>query len=141
MKLLKYMIAGLLLGTVSCAEDETNDSVLAGQREALLAETDMGIYVNGSAALRFDKKTHQASVAPSTYRFRIMDDAGMQYVEIVLGGMPQESKAVSGELTSVGFKLSDKKMQDVVLLKQDGERLWLWSDATHTGMILPWCEL
>lgn len=70
-----------------------------------------------------------------------MDDAGMQYVEIVLGGMPQESKAVSGELTSVGFKLSDKKMQDVVLLKQDGERLWLWSDATHTGMILPWCEL
>ena len=95
MKLLKYMIAVLLLGTVSCAEDETNDSVLAGQREALLAETDMGIYVNGSAALRFDKKTHQASVAPSTYRFRIMDDAGMQYVEIVLGGMPQESKAVS----------------------------------------------
>ena len=31
MKLLKYMIAVLLLGTVSFADDETNVSVLAGQ--------------------------------------------------------------------------------------------------------------
>ncbi len=139
---MKHIFAAVLFLTfAACANDGTDDSVLTSQREALLAATDMGIYVNGSPALRFDKNAHQLSVSPSEYRFRIMDNPGMQFVEIKLGGMPQEGQAVSGELAGTGFKVSDKKMQDVVLLKRDGDRLWLWSDATHTGMILPWIEL
>lgn len=141
MKYLKYMIAVLCLTVVSCANDDTDGSVLINQREALLAATDMGIYINGTVALRFDKSSHQMSVSPSKYQFRILDNSGIQHVEITLGGMPQEGKAVTGKLVSTGFKLSDKKMQDVVLLKRDGDQLWLWSDATHTGMILPWIEL
>lgn len=129
----------LVLG--ACSNDPTDDKALVGQREALLSTDAMGIYVNGSSALRFDKMSHQLSLSPSKFRFRLMDNAGMQYVEITLSAMPQEGKPVSAELRSSGFKVSDKKMQDVVLLKREDDRLWLWSDATRTGLILPWIEL
>lgn len=141
MKYLKYVIIALSLLVSACKNDSTDNKVVEGQREALLATSDIGIYQNGAAVLRFDKITHQLSVSPAKFQFRILDNAGMQYVEIMLGAMPQESKTVTGELVSKGYKLSNLKMQDVVLLKQEGELLWLWSDNARTGMILPWFEL
>lgn len=141
MKYAKYVIAALSLLAAACKNDPVDNNAMQGQREALLATSEIGIYQNGSAVLRFDKTTHQLGVSPAKYQFRILDNAGMQYVEITLGAIPQGSVTVTGEVSSKGYKLSNLKMQDVVLLKQEGELLWLWSDATHTGMILPWFEL
>lgn len=141
MKYTKYLLVFLLLLTAACNDDDADSTIRNDRREAFLAADEVGIYEDGVPALQFDPTTQQLTCAPSKFRFCILDNAGDRYVEIRLDAMPQQEKGVTTFLTNSGFDLTSKKMTDVVLLKREGDLLWLWSDATRTGMILQWIEL
>lgn len=137
---MKYVLPLLLAVALSaCKSDpEVQDpqDELNRQREALVLADGIGIYRNGEPSYLFDKKEHQLSVNPSQLAFRIQDDTGAKYVEVVLDAIPAVNVPVRLTLkNNVG--LTDAVLEDVVLLRSEQNGLWLWSDQAHTGVVLP----
>lgn len=142
MKYAKYFIVALaLLATTACQKDTPVDQQVGEQRDSFLAATEIGVYQNGSSALRFDRTSYQLAMSPDRFLFRIMDNTGTQYAQLKLDAQPSEGSGVNGEMTVAGFQVSAFTASDVRLLKREGELVWLWSDGARTGMIMPWIEL
>lgn len=130
MKYAKYLLLPLLLALLaSCKDDSGTDA--PASHEAV------GIYRNGKSLYQFDKVMHQLSVNPTTRTFRIQDNTGAKYVEFVLDKRPDANAAVQLKMTG-NIGLSDLTVDDMVLLRSTKDRIWLWSPATQTEVVLPW---
>lgn len=139
MKRLKYLFAlCTALALYACSSDDTDklDPTIKAERNALVANTQYGVYQNGQAGYIFDKSQQQLYVNPDKQIYRIQNDLGTRYAELTLKGEPTNKTSVSGTLVqNVGLK--SVTLDEVVLLKSDNDRLWLWCDNAHTGFILP----
>lgn len=137
MKCLKYIACLLLTAAAcSCSEDKT-DSRIKEQRQSLLDAQTVGIYQNGEAQLLFDKLTQQLFVDSSKATFRIQDDLGEKYLEIVLEKIPAAGERVSGTIRGdLGGQNADLK--NIILLQNQNGQIRLWTDDGRWGMILPW---
>lgn len=143
MNQLKYLfLSAIALGCSACSNDDTDktDPQIQAERKALTAATQYGIYQNGQASFVFDKNLHQLYVNPSKYIYRIQNDLGTKYAEVALQAAPSKKQGTTGTLTqNVG--ITSVAPNDLILLKSDREHLWLWSDDTHTGFIVPQIDL
>lgn len=143
MKRLKYLIALCsVLALSACGSDDTDklDPTIKAERNALAANTQYGVYQNGQAGYIFNKNQHQLYVDPGKQIYRIQNDLGTRYAELTLKGEPTTKSGVSGTLVqNVG--LTSVTLDEIILLKSDNDRLWLWCDNAHTGFILPRIKL
>ena len=135
MKTFKYI---LLLFSVSllyaCSKDE-ND-LYKEERSSLLSSTQIGIYQNGKALLLFDKQAHQYYCNPSQKLFRIQDVQGKQYTALQLNALPSGQERTDGKVEgNMGIKLDG--ITQLYILQSDEQFVWLWSDDTCIGFILP----
>ena len=135
MKTFKYI---LLLISVSllyaCSKDE-ND-LYKEERNSLLSSTQIGIYQNGKALLLFDKQAHQYYCNPSQKLFRIQDAQGKQYTALQLNALPSGQERTDGKVEgNMGIKLDG--ITQLYSLQSDEQYVWLWSDDTCIGFILP----
>lgn len=136
MNYLKYLLFGALCLSAACSSDPT-DKTAQIRREALLATNAFGIYCEGEVQVSFDKTTQQLYVEPAKWTFRIQDDAGDKYLEVVFSGMPTAYTGVTGTIRG-NMGMQSAEVNNLVLLRQADERLWLWSDEGQWGMVLPW---
>lgn len=100
----------------------------------------IGVYDNAEGVYLFDKAAHQLTVNPQTFTFRIGDNNGDKYIQVVLSDMPTLEQAVMATLSS-NVGLEKRTFDDIILLRQEDNRLWLWSESTLTGLLLPWYDL
>ncbi len=136
MKQLKYLILVCLVAAAGCSKDKTEDPTIKAQRTALQNTEAVGIYRGGEALQLFDKAAQQLLVNPSKLTFRIQDDAGLKFVSLQLESMPSDGQKVRGAFTdNMGLNIGG--IEDFVLLKSDGQRLWFWSDKTRVGFVFP----
>lgn len=139
MKRLKYLLTICTVLVLSaCGNDDTDklDPKIRAERNALTANTQYGIYQNGRPSFIFDKNLQQLYINPVKGVYRIQNDLGTLYAELTLEGEPTQKNSVTGSLNhNVG--LSSVTLDQIILLKSDNDRLWLWCDNAHTGFILP----
>lgn len=134
MKTFKYI---LLLISVSllyaCSKDE-ND-LYKEERNSLLSSTQIGIYQNGKALLLFDKQAHQYYCNPSqsSFAYRMRKEAiHSSSTECPSSGQERTDGKVEGNM---GIKLDG--ITQLYILQSDEQFVWLWSDDTCIGFILP----
>lgn len=143
MKQLKYLVLfAFALGSFACSSDDTDkmDPQIKAERTALTGTSAYGVYQNGQSRYVFDKNQHQLYVNPSKHTYRIQNDLGTKYAELTLKAAPSRNESVSGTL-SQNVGLTSVAPTDIILLKSDKDHLWLWSDDTHTGFIVPQIDL
>ncbi len=133
MKTLKYIGLALCAMFVSACND---DDTYAGQRNQLSSSTEIGIYRDGSELLAFDKDNQQYHFSPSAKTFTIMTDDGQKYTTLTLESLPTETTRVKGTLTgNMGVTMGE--ITGIYLLKKDARYIWLWSDDSGIGFVLP----
>lgn len=140
---MKYLLAlAVSLLFCGCGSDDSDklDPTIRAERNALLASTQYGIYQEGRDSFVFNKTLHQLYVNPSKRIYRIQTDNAARYAELTLAETPTAKKGAAGTLTqNVG--LTTVTLDEIILLKADDERLWLWCDNAHTGFIVPRIDL
>ena len=133
MKTLKYICLALCaMVAFACSDDDPREA----QRSEIQSSTEMGIYRDGQRWLAFDNDTHLYSCNPSAKTFPIMTDDGLNYTTLTLENLPTEAVKVDGKLTgNMGVEM--EKITGIYLLKKDVRYIWLWSDDTGIGFVLP----
>lgn len=136
MKYLHFLFVFLLVGAIACNDSEPADTGLTAAREDFAAASTYGVYKNGSRALVFNQNEHQFRFNPAQRLYGIVHDAGEQYALLTLEGTPTGSAPVKASFRST-FSVEGAQMEDLVLLRSDEEKLWLWSDSRRMGFLFP----
>lgn len=141
MKTIAYIIPLLLIFSlfqVSCSDNDNEEAPYpyAEERSAMADSTQIGIYKEGKALLKFDKSSQQYYCNTATFVFRIQDSYAMKRTTLTLSGMPTEKTRVGGRLDgNMGVAIG--QITDLYILKRDSAHVWLWSDADRVAVILP----
>ena len=59
-----------------------------------------------------------------------------EHTDLKLDAMPAEGKKVNGSLDG-NMGVSVPEIKGLYILKQDKRYVWLWSDESSTGLIIP----
>ena len=105
-------------------------------RDSMEAFQTPGIWHEGRQVLTFSKINHQYWCSPSERIIRICDNDGVKHTDLKLDAMPAEGKKVNGSLDG-NMGVSVPEIKDLYILKQDKRYVWLWSDESSTGLIIP----
>ena len=85
--------------------------------------------------MTFTKK-NVAACNPSQKLFRIQDAQGKQYTALQLNALPSGQERTDGKVEgNMGIKLDG--ITQLYILQSDEQFVWLWSDDTCIGFILP----
>ncbi|MEG0655860.1 MAG: hypothetical protein RSA94_00505 [Mucinivorans sp.] len=95
-----------------------------------------GLYFAGRALLVRNDNLHQISRRPKGYR--IQSDDQLLYVDMMLDKMPTHvGDKCTMSLTIAGLSEVPSGAQPVILRQIKDNKLWLWSEDTQVGLVMP----
>ena len=135
---MKHMIrtilaAAVIILTAGCTGDKENASPFRRQMEQVQG---LGIWQEGKQIIAFSRTGSQYWCSPDDKLIRILDNDGQKHTDLQLQEMPAEGRKVSGTLTG-NMGLNSAEVKDLYILKQDTRNVWLWSDESNVGLVLP----
>lgn len=138
MKYLHVIFVIMLLSLAgACSKEGSSDAThIAALREDFVAANTYGIYQDGSRVLVFNKNEHQFRFNSSRRLYGIVHDSGKEYAFLTLDATPTGTTPVKASFRST-FSVPDADVEDLVLLRSDAEKLWMWSDSRRMGFLFP----
>lgn len=125
-------IISVILSAAGCT-GSGEDNPLRDKMEQVRS---LGIWKDGSQIVPFSKSGDQYWCSPSERTIRIIDNEGAEYTELRLDRMPAEGIKVSGTLTGT-MGTGTVEVKELYILRQDLRNIWLWSDVSGVGLVLP----
>ncbi len=122
-----------ILAATGCSGNKEKENPFRGQMEQ--AES-FGIWQDGKQISVFSRTGFQFWCSPSDKTIRILDNDGVKYTDLKLDEMPAESKKVNGTFQG-NMGVDGVTVKNLYILKQDTRNVWLWSDDSNIGLLLP----
>ncbi len=126
-------IAAGFLALAGCSGNKESENPFRNQMEQTQS---FCIWLDGKQAVTFSRTGYQFCCSPKDKTVRILDNDGEKYTELKLDEMPAEGKKVNGTLQG-NMGVSAGSIKNLYILKQDTRNVWLWSDDSNTGLVLP----
>ncbi len=130
--LLPAVLVSLLLPLCSCVRDDGSEALresFRSQEEYVLCEGDRTLQT-------FDRESYQYWCSPDRGLYRFSDMDGEKYMTLTLSGLPSEGDKVSGSISG-NLGLAGMELSDLYILKKTTSAVWLWSDSSRSGIVLP----
>lgn len=107
------------------------------EKEIFLGENREGVYRNGTPLFRFSEEHHQKAFNPSRLQYRIQTDEQDTCLNVTLDALPRSTGlhiTTSIDYRSPGDLISS--MTHLECSRINGDKLWLWSPESLTGIII-----
>lgn len=121
-----------VLALVSCKRDDGSEAL----RESFRTQEEYVLCEGDKVLQTFDRASYQYWCSPDKGLYRFSEIDGDNYMTFTLSGLPSEggkvSGSVSGTLGHDGLELAD-----LYILKKTTSAVWLWSDSSRCGIVLP----
>lgn len=121
------------LALAGCAGNKESENPFRHQMEQTQS---FCIWQDGKEVATFSKTGYQFWCSTKDKVIRILDNDGEKYTELKLDAMPAEGKKVNGALQG-NMGISAGEIRNLYILKQDTRNIWLWSDDSNIGLVLP----
>ncbi len=131
--LLPAVLVSFLLPLVSsCVRDDGSEAL----RESFRSREEY-VFCEGDETLQtFDRGIYQYWCSPDKGLYRFSDMDGEKYMTLTLSGLPSEDKKVSGSISG-NLGISGRELPELYILKKTTSAVWLWSDSSRCGIVLP----
>ncbi len=130
--LLPAVLVSLLLPLCSCVRDDGSEAL----RESFKAREEYVLCEGDRLLQTFDRESYQYWCSPDRGLYRFSDMDGGKHMTLTLNGLPSESGRVSGSLSG-NLGLAAMELSDLYILKKTAYAVWLWSDSSRCGIVLP----
>lgn len=115
----------------ACKDDKEDYG--AGLREAFEQQTEYGVYRQSFPCFVYNKTNHQ--ISETEYSYRIQTDSQDSCLMCCWSANQAEQFTLSVHSASLGKLLPSGDYQ-VVLLKRNNRKSWLWDAQQETGFII-----
>ncbi len=115
----------------ACKDDKEDYG--AGLREAFEQQTEYGVYRQSLPCFVYNKTNHQ--ISETEYSYRIQTDSQDSCLMCCWSANQAEQFTLSVHSASLGKLLPSGDYQ-VVLLKRNNRKSWLWDAQQETGFII-----
>ena len=130
--LLPAVLASMLLPLCSCVRDDGSEAL----RESFRAQEEYVLCEGDRTLQTFDRENFQYWCSPDRGLYRFSDMDGEKYMTLTLSGLPSEENKVSGSVSG-NLGLAGMELPDLCILKKTTFAVWLWSDSSRCGIVLP----
>ncbi len=121
-----------VLALVSCKRDDGSEAL----RESFRAQEEYVLCEGDKVLQTFDRASYQYWCSPDKGLYRFSDEDGNKYMTLTLSGLPSESGKVSGSVSGT-LGHDGLELADLYILKKTTSAVWLWSDSSRCGIVLP----
>ncbi len=132
----KFFLHSLLLlsvlALVSCKRDDGGEAL----RESFRTQEEYVLCEGEKVLLSFDRASYQYWCSPDKGLYRFSEIDGDDYMTLTLNGLPTESGKVSGSVSGT-LGHDGLEFADLYILKKTTSAVWLWSDSSRCGIVLP----
>lgn len=101
-------------------------------------QSDIGLFGDNNNIFRYNDADCQIAFNKGRKMLRLQTDEQIYYVNIVFGSLLNASNEVVN--IEIDYKTQNNQFAaslEMIVVKMDDEKYWLWNENTKTGIILP----
>ena len=121
-----------VLALASCKRDDGGEAL----RESFRTQEQYVLCEGSEVLLTFDRASYQYWCSPDKGLYRFSEIDGDGYMTLTLSGLPTEGGKVSGSVSGT-LGHDGLELDDLYILKKTTSAVWLWSDSSRCGIVLP----
>lgn len=139
-RLIIISLTGILtmLMMSSCTKNES-DSIDNRNREAFMSKSDVGIYNIDAATFTMNKTSQVIYINKTQKIFRVMNPEATSYAQFKLSTAPIINTTLTVGINGVNINgVPTIELPDGEVVKNDGNKYWIWSHDQTMGLIMIW---